>query len=95
MKCKLCCGVGIIRAGNGGQQEDMIRCPECEALFKNALATCREALDAFDNGKRKHHRDWLAGGCISGCQACAIEMLKRVLASNEKLIGQTPKTKDL
>ncbi len=47
-------------------------------------AACREAWNAFDNGKRKHHRDALTGRCILGCQACAIEKLKRVLPPNER-----------
>lgn len=40
---------------------------------------CNEAWNAFENGKRKHHKDALTGKCIVGCQACAIEKLNGVL----------------
>ena len=43
----------------------------------------REALkhmwNAFDNGKRKHFRDPIAGRCAGSCQACAIEKAQAVL----------------
>ena len=50
-------------------------------LLAAALDACKEAWNAFDNGKRKHHRDGLTGRCIVGCQACAVEKLRRVCNS--------------
>jgi len=61
-------------------------------LLAEALDACREAWNAFDNGKRRHHRDALTGLCILGCQACAVEKLKRVLTANtERSHGDNPK----
>lgn len=45
-------------------------------------AACNEAWNAFDNGKRKHYRDALSGRCVLGCQACAIEKLRKVLGES-------------
>lgn len=53
-------------------------------LLAEALDACREAWNAFDNGKRRHHRDALTGRCILGCQACAVEKLKAVLQANDR-----------
>jgi hypothetical protein len=63
-------------------------------LLAAAIDACNEAWNAFDNGKRKHHRDALTGKCILGCQACAIEKLKLVLAANDpdQRPGESPKT---
>lgn len=46
------------------------------------MSTINEAWNALDNGRRKHHIDPLNGGCILGCQACAVDKLKYALSSD-------------